>query len=269
MAQGGFNVNEEKLINRIQELTILCTDDGREFVRTDRLDITERLLAGTDYSPLATAPLARVYAHKDFQADRPMVLVSNHVDSIYYNHFTRVKRKKVEGTFDNSACNGIMVQLMLEGRLPAQVLVAFTGNEECQLRGVDQTVALLESKGLIGKLEMVVSLDLTEDFPGEDFTVENCFVQKEIEHRLPRYRKKRHLKRHLRTLLPTPRFVKGAEQDESWQYDEYDLNCFSLCLPCRLLGKDMHSDEGVAIKRRAITGYARALARLLQGLDAA
>lgn len=41
-----------------------------------------------------------------------------------------------------------------------------------------------------------------------------------------------------------------------------------LCLPCRLLGEDMHGDEGVAIKRRAITGYAGALVQLLQGLDA-
>ena len=62
--------------------------------------------------------------------------------------------------------------------------------------------------------------------------------------------------------MPTV-FVKDAEADESWQYDEYDLNCFSFCLPCHSPSGDMHDDSGVVVRLNDLAIYSDALCKLL------
>ena len=61
--------------------------------------------------------------------------------------------------------------------------------------------------------------------------------------------------------------IKNGDEDEAWLYDKYDLNCFSLCLPCRLLGDDMHDDAGVAILRKALKKYSHALQQFTQEIN--
>ena len=68
-------------------------------------------------------------------------------------------------------------------------------------------------------------------------------------------------------MIASPVFVKNAEADEAWQYDEYDLNCFSLCLPCRILGSDMHANTGVAISTDSLIGYMNALGQIAQAIN--
>jgi hypothetical protein len=116
---------------------------------------------------------------------------------------------------------------------------------------------------------MVISLDLTEEcYQSSAFTLENLFVEKANEHSLLRFGKKKDLKKFLIEILPDTPVIKNAEADESWQYDEHDVHCFSLCLPCRCLRKgDMHNDAGVAIQKTAPAAFAEALHTLLHGLD--
>jgi hypothetical protein len=66
----------------------------------------------------------------------------------------------------------------------------------------------------------------------------------------------------LASLIGPSAFVKDAETDEAWYYDEHDLHCFSLCLPCQVVGEDMHDDRGVVILRDALIGYGSALRRV-------
>ena len=44
--------------------------------------------------------------------------------------------------------------------------------------------------------------------------------------------------------------------DESWDYDEENIKCFSLCIP---VGGDMHSDEGVFARIRSLKEYVEVL----------
>lgn len=150
---------------------------------------------------------------------------------------------------------------MKNNRLSSQVLVAFTGGEESELIGVDQAIEILgENDQLFNNLEIVISLDLTEEaFGNANYSIENYFVEEDNDNSLLQFNDENELKNYLFEILGPCNYIQDAEPDESWEYDEYDLNCFSLCLPCRVLGEDMHDDRGVAISSESLDPYACAL----------
>ena len=80
-----------------------------------------------------------------------------------------------------------------------------------------------------------------------------------------RFEKKRNLAQFLRNLLaPSDSvIIKDGEPDESWQYDEHDLNCFAFCLPCKTITGDMHDEEGVHVTESSAHHYANTLAKVL------
>lgn len=51
-----------------------------------------------------------------------------------------------------------------------------------------------------------------------------------------------------------------ADEDESWEYDEYDWQCFSFCLPtCG----PMHSNDGVLARKSGCLKYIETLERII------
>ena len=258
------------LWQRIAELTIPSADNGERFYRRERLEKIEQLLEQSPYRPAWQQPLARIYRHHRFQNDAPALLLSCHIDSLYDHYHVESDETELRGTFDNSACNAVLVELMRANRLPPQALISFTGDEEGESRGVDQTLDSLSTVGVFERLELAITLDLTaEDAEEHCFTIENCFVESENTASLLRFDTPAALCAELQELLPpgAPIWEEG-EADESWQYDEYDLNCFSFCLPCRLLGDDMHDQRGMAIAKQTVVGYAKMLERLVGRISA-
>ena len=108
------------LTARIIQLTVPCTDNGRNFICTERLERIKLTLADSAYACVAALPLASVYQHREFQVGSPALLVSNHVDSVYSKYSASLEDREIRGTLDNSACNAIAVELMLADRLPPQ-----------------------------------------------------------------------------------------------------------------------------------------------------
>lgn len=256
------------LTSRIIEITEPCSDNGKKFVETRRLDTIRRLLALSAYTCLADLPLAKIYSHSGFDRAKPAVLISCHIDSVYEAYHAALIGSELHGTFDNSACNAVAIECMLHNHLPAQSLVAFTGDEEDESRGADQTVEFLHQQRMLKRLEIAIALDLTEEAYGQCCTVENVFRRKRNRpSSLLRFESKKAFVAHLVNLIGPIPVIVDAEADESWQYDEYDLNCFSLCLPCRVLGSDMHESEGVAIRAQSADGYMRTLQRLMEAID--
>jgi hypothetical protein len=166
----------ERLEQLICDVTIPCADDGRRFTDTRRLDFIQHTLLTSEYSCFAEPPLARLYTHKRFDASCPFIAISCHIDSIYEEHYAERANRELRGTFDNSACNAIALNAMMEERFGGQTVVCFTGNEENGLRGADHVIAALSQKGLLKYLEMVIAVDLTEEHFGKPCTAENLFV---------------------------------------------------------------------------------------------
>ena len=145
---------------------------------------------------------------------------------------------------------------MEQGLFGSNILVAFTGDEEEDSKGADEVVQSLRRRGV--KIGFVIVADVTEVGwdEGKHFTIENIFPDDG-----------QHVADLLSRWLPCvsyidslPKVVVEGECDEAWQYDEHDLKCCSLCLPCR---GDMHSEEGVAVRRVSVAVYAEILRRFV------
>lgn len=255
------------LFERIRDLTVPCTDDGHKFVKCERLDRIASLLDNSSYQCMADRLLTRIYSHQDFDSSKPYILISCHVDSLYGTYFAEQRDGVFTGTFDNSACNAVLVEAMLANGLPPQALIAFTGDEEEDSKGADQTIEALTDGGLRPSPQMVMVLDLTEEQFGKcSFTIENLFVSRDAEGAVLRFENKNKLGKFLQEIVGPAVILIDAEADESWQYDEHNLNCFSLCLPCKPLGPDMHHDRGVAIREDAAVAYLQVLTLLANGI---
>jgi len=280
----------QRLCRTVDRLTVPSSDDGYAFVDLSRLTQIEQILQDAHaYLPFAKMPLARLYRHTGFDATKPYCLVSCHVDSVYDHYYSDTPRGdlggagerafeglqrggrllpaygihteddfEIRGTYDNAACNAILVDLMVSGELPPQVVVTFTGDEEYDSGGADQTIACLEAQKIREGLAFACVMDLTEEaYRHHAITIENIFkhnkelLSKRFPHGI------------LEDLGVSVHVIKDAAPDESWQYDEHHCNAFSLCLPCRLLGEDMHEDEGVAIRLDALFLYRHYVAALL------
>ena len=237
------------------KIALPCKDDGTKFTDTRRLDAIAECV-GEKWRLLEDGNLCRIYARDDFDPKAPAVVVSSHVDMVASRCYAECGEDLWRGSFDNLITNAAVVSCMEQGLFGSNVLVAFTGDEEEDSKGADEVVQSLRRRGV--KIGFVIVTDVTEVGwdEGKHFTIENIFPddgQPEAD--------------LLSRWLPCvsyidchPKVVVEGECDEAWQYDEHDLKCCSLCLPCR---GDMHSEEGVAVRRVSVAVYAEILRRFV------
>lgn len=265
-------VSHPKLIDLVHRLTIPCSDNGRLFTRTERIERIDELCGGSNYSLSDKLPLAFLWKHRDFNPEQSAILLSSHIDSLYDNYHCSIQEQDLLlGTFDNSITNAVLVHLMVAKKLPPQVLVAFTGDEEDQSRGADQIVSALgSSNGVDIRPEFVIVLDVTEEgYKSHSFTIENLFIRKQHKKsdRL-RFSNRSSLANHICNIFaPSSIYqIKDGDPDESWQYDEHDMNCLAFCLPIKTITSDMHDDDGVYAKIPSVETYATSLSKLASAL---
>ena len=258
----------------LKKLSVLNYDNGRNFTVRDRLDSVTELLRDTKYKKINSEGLFEMYAQNGVLPENP-VLVSTHIDcasSLTHCFSEEYRDEYLRGTFDNLITNAAAVYLMTEQRLNENVVIVFTGDEECDSRGAIDVAVFLKSRERDFK---AVILDVTD--MGWDrnayFSVENnfwsegfgkkvvnicgssgnewCFVPSDLDE-IPGY-------------IPKDKLInEEALCDESWEYDENDIECFSLCIP---VSGDMHDNSGVLVRKASIDSYINILAAVLNGMD--
>ena len=258
-------------------------DDGQCITESERLDNIKKLLLESNYVLLKDSGLSFIYRHKKHKENKPMILISCHIDSLYSKyHHSNFNGTDILGTFDNSICNAALIYLMIQNKLPSNVIIAFTGDEENECRGAKETIEYIRDKYdfLWQNLEMVIVLDITsEGYDDYPFTIENYFIRKNQAGNLSlRFSSKDVIRDYLREKLFSYEYVKfiseDADPDETWEYDKFDLNCFTFCFPARPhpdneitdVGYWMHDDKGMLIKKENTVKYPEALSMLLHGI---
>lgn len=238
----------EQFTDILKKVTVECRDNGTEFVCNTRISAIKEMLAGSRYKLIHEGKLSLIYASHVIRPDERVVLVSSHVDSLYSRCFCEEDGDCFKGTFDNSYTNASALWNMLSGNFADNVVIAFTGDEEQNSQGAIETVCAL---GLMQcPIAFALVLDVTEEgwMQHSAFTVENDLgLDIFTAH---------HLVELLKPYDGKYSYVHDAEPDESWDYDEYSIPCFTLCAP--ILG-DMHSDEGVLLRKDSFPMYQQVL----------
>lgn len=241
----------------LKAVTVDCKDNGDSFVVADRLSVIERLLEGSCYRLVSREPLALLFAKRIPQEGEKVVLISSHVDCVYSRCFCNDDNECYRGTFDNSFGNAAVLWNMLNGSLPGNAVVAFTGDEEKDSKGAVQVLLAL------GRLGCDISFALVQDVTnvgwesGALFTIENdaCIdiltgygIVSSLEPYSGRFA-----------------FSHNAEPDESWCYAEYGIPCLTLCVPsCG----ELHGDAGVLVRKESAMEYCKVLSMVSSVLSA-
>lgn len=235
-------------------LTVPCRDNGKVFTDTTRLDAIVRLLDGSAYETVYAGNLCRIYARRDTTGIG--VLVSSHIDCVYGRCFARPDAEGWKGTFDNSATNALLVELMLQDALPYGTLIAFTGDEEADSGGAREVMDWMKEHDV--RPEAAIVLDVTNEGYDDEaaFAIENdCGFDI-----LSGYR----IVTALQEAQVMCTVVHDAEPDESWCYAKGTEACpalpsLSLCLPA---SGELHGEEGICIRTAATEHYRQMLVRL-------
>ncbi len=252
-------VSAEDVRHILEQITVRGEDDGEKFTNTARVDAIASCLKESGWEPYHDGDLAKIYVRRDFDdfdLSKPVVVVSSHVDIVAERCYAKCDGELWKGSFDNLITNAVIVACMKAKVFGANVMVAFTGDEEADdgFGGADEVAKVLSKKEI--NLRCVVVTDVTEEGWEEEkaFTIENVMPEDDEW-----YRRKmvKHLKEAVADTDSNPCVIMDGEPDEAWEYDEYNIPCCSVCMPCR---GDMHSEEGVEIHSSGIKAYSEALA---------
>ncbi|MBQ2126183.1 MAG: hypothetical protein II198_00820, partial [Bacteroidaceae bacterium] len=229
---------QQDFFDILQTVTVDCKDNGECFTVTDRVAAVERILEKTDYKLISRQPLALLYAKRPVCEGDRVLLISSHIDCVYSRCFSADEGDCLRGTFDNSFTNAALLWNMLHDRLPDNVVIAFTGNEESDSQGAVQTVVALGQMGC--EVASALVLDVTNEGweSGALFTLENDLgidiltgynIISSLEEYDGRFA-----------------FKHNALPDESWDYADYGIPSLTLCVP---VGGELHGDAGVLLRK--------------------
>lgn len=246
------NYLQTNIVKKIHNMTVPSSDDGETFTDRTRLTVIEEYLQDSTWELLKDLPLAKIYCRKNLNKKLPVVIISAHIDSVQEKYYSKETNQHVNGTYDNSACVAILTRMMCGYFSSDNVIVAFTGNEEKDMKGANQVSKYIKKTPWLKKAcNCVISLDLTnESYRKKDYTIENIYPFSSGSD-------------DIKDILPEAEIISECAPDDSWAYMKHKLPCFTLCLPCKNLGEDMHSLKGVRIKKSAIWGYMKALEKLV------
>lgn len=266
----------EKLDNQIlNKICVMNRDNGKKFVCWDRLDAIAEILWDSKYRRINPQGLFHLYAKKPINKikDR-LIVISTHIDvqKKISRCFSIVQDDKMLGTYDNAITNAAVLSLMIEDCLPDNVMIAFTGDEERDSCGARQLAKYLKK---LEKRPLIIVLDVTDmGWREKDyFTIENNFLSKNTGKVVAFSASKVSERWHF---VPfdvdnIPNYMRDkncifveAQADESWEYDEWNLECFSLCLP---VSGDMHSNKGVLVLCESYENYKIALETIVMSLS--
>lgn len=244
-----------KFIGLLKAVTVDCKDDGKNFTVADRLAVIEELLKGTPYKLVANEPLALVYSKREIVSGESVILVSSHVDCLYDACFCDDDGDCLRGTFDNSLGNAAILSLMIDGLLPDNVVVAFTGDEERDSQGAVQAVLALGRMNCGIEAALVLDVTNTGWGSGAHFALENDLaIDLMTAHKIISA---------VNALGIEYAFRHDAEPDESWDYGDYGIPVLSVCAT---VGGCLHGNEGVLVRKSSLLPYCNSILTLLGAL---
>ena len=262
-------------IDILSAISVLNRDNAKRFTETKRLDAITSLLWNSKYRRINADGLFHLYAKKPLTSlsQDQVIVVSTHVDCerhITECFFEDIGNGLIKGTFDNVLTNAASLSLMLSDTLPENVIIAFTGDEEETSVGANSLIRFFRDHQI--HVKHIFVLDVTEMAwkDDADYTIENDLWSAEVlgkriinsAEKLP----------YTWRFVPAdpdniPDYIKEgniiyeeAAEDESWNYDDEDFGCCSICIP---VYGNMHSNGGVLARKVSLFHFVEFLNELI------
>ena len=266
-----MNTNDFKLL---QAISLPSYDNGEYITDPTRLNKIKELIKDSAYQYGVEDPLFYLVSKKPLkELPDSLIVISTHIDAV--SEITKFFAREIDsdtllGTFDNTATNAAALSLLLENALPDKVVIAFTANEESESKGARSLADYLKSTR---KKAVAIVLDVTnEGYKKAHFTLENNFYSSKVLHdivkttlteieipfrfipenamTIPDYIKFSYLELH------SDGGIVESLPDESWDYYEKGVECFSLCLP---ICGEMHDNRGIECLKESFSLYKEAV----------
>ncbi len=231
------------MLNILKRVNIHSKDNGLEFIVKDRRNEIIKILEGSDWSQVIDDGFLLIYNNRYDSSNENTILISCHIDSVFNEGDYFIKESddgKITGTLDNTGSIAILLDTMLSGKLPINVFVSFTGDEEEDSRGAILTAEYLrdEKPEVWERLGVVITLDVSNKNEDRDLSIENFFIEEEPGNASTlSFNDPEEFITYISRILDSENITYGILRDdetlpdESWDYEEFDLNVFSLCLP--------------------------------------
>ena len=248
-------VTPEKAYALLQRVTCDCKDDGQSFRVTDRIEVIKDYLSDSDYTLLAEEDIFLLYGKKPLEAGAHVILVSSHIDCVFQHCFCREEEYCYRGTFDNSFTNAALLQVMKQGNLPENVVIAFTGDEEKGSAGAIGVNVYLTRMECTIDFALVLDVTLAGWEHQHLFAIENDLgIDLLTAHQIVEW---------LRPYQGKYEFLHQAEPDETWDYADYGIPCMTLSAP---VDGQMHGEDGVIVRKQTYPVYCDVLQLIVSGL---
>ena len=275
---------QEKELQTLSKLQVPCYTTRpwlgpSVWKNTEKLDIIDSFCKEKDRL-LGRCSVLYCNNLEQLKEQEDIIVLSSHIDlvpeitaphCVFY-----VGKEAMRGTFDNTITNAAVLNLLIENRLPDNVVVSFTGDEETgRCTGAKETIQILTSLGFSKQHIHPIALDVTyegfrieiEDQP-VCFTVEN--VRYEDSH-LIKIANELYKEDFPFICAPKDAYPKGTKAicrgnhslyDEAVAYQDLVDKGVSICLP---VGKgSMHSNKGVEADEQVYFGYMEVLQRFVE-----
>ncbi|MDR3287460.1 MAG: M28 family peptidase [Prevotellaceae bacterium] len=225
----------KQLIDILKAVTVSSKDDGKKWTDVTRLAVIKEMLDCSGYELLNAGSLHNdlylLYGKGKLSKSKKYTVISSHIDTVMSRFFVDIKGSKLTGTFDNAITNAAAIYNMLNGKFDDNILVAFTGNEECGMQGANNLCKYLSDYDITAYMVVDVSWEI---YYSNAFTIENIKLTTE----------------QLDKLLSASKaigekflFVNTFEyDDETAAYSDY--SCFCYCIPIDN-DDEMHTNVGV------------------------
>lgn len=258
----------------LKKLNVVNRDDGEQFTVKHRLNRIGKLLSDSPYGYVDEDDLFIIYSKVPIdEIDGEIIVVTSHVDvhKDITMCYSEIEGKLLHGTYDNSITNAAIVSLMMDDRLPDNIIVAFTGDEEVEEGGA---ITLIEHLNRMDIEYRAVVLDVTDEgIADTTFSIENNFWGEEFKRKVIFSSDQTN---HKFMFVPfdeeeLPGYVVNgiasenrSEEDESWTFNQYGIECCSICIPTY---GEMHDDSGLYVEKWVYEAYIEELARILNDIS--
>ena len=199
------------------------------------------------------------------------MLVSTHIDSAdgTVNGFIEEENGVITGTCDATAVNAAILDVMLNSSLPVNVLIAFTGGRHSGFGGALQVAEYLKNNNITIDIAIVLDITFAGCTEGAEITIENNFWDDDKGSKVIGLIRSMTAKWYFvpSDIDEIPNYVysdrvihKEAAEDESWRYDELDMDSFSIKLPVII----QKSGCVYSFPKKSLEEYTRAVEKVLK-----